>query len=79
VGADGDPQPADDDGDESQPKGTGSLTVRVDILPQAQKRVDDGENEGDDDPCYGRRCSDGPGMSLFESVDRAFPPIVVLG
>ena len=77
--ADWDPQPADDDGDEPQPKGADSLTGRIDVLLQVRERVDDGEDEGDDDPCYGSRCSDSPGVCLFESINKTFPPVLVLG
>ena len=49
------------------------------MILQARERVNDGEDEGDDDPCYGGCGGDGPGMGLLESVDEGFPPIVVLG
>ena len=54
------------------------MAVRVDVLPQVREGVDDGEDEGDEDPCYRSRRSDGPGVSTFESIDKGFPPIVVL-
>jgi len=74
-----DPQPPDDDGDEPHPKGAHTLTVRVETLPYVRERIDDGEDEGDDDPRNGCRCSNGPGVGLFESVDETLPPVVVLG
>jgi hypothetical protein len=45
---------------------------------QVLERVGNGEDEGDDDPRYGGRCGDGPGVGLFEPIDEAFPPVVVL-
>ena len=79
VRADWDPKRADDDRDKPQPKGTDSLAVRVDAVPHVHEGVDSGEDEGDDDPCYGSCCGGGPGVGLFESVDKTFPPVVVLG
>jgi len=55
------------------------LTGRIDILLQVRKRVDDGEDEGDDDPYYGSCRSDGPSVGLFESINKTFPPVFVLG
>ena len=53
------------------------MTIRVEAL-HVDECVDNSEDEGDDDPCYGCSCSNGPGVGLFESVDETLPPTVVL-
>ena len=78
VRADWNPQPADDDGDKPQPKVTDSLTIRVEALPNGHPRIDNGENEGDDDPCYGCGCGNCPGVGFSEPFYEEFPPIAIL-
>ena len=50
VRAEWDPKPSEDDGNEPQPKRANSLTIRADAVPRVRERVNDGEDEGNNDP-----------------------------
>ena len=78
VGANRDPEPANNDGDEPQPKRTDTLAILIDVVPQVHEGINDGEYEGDDNPRYGCRGGDGPSVSLFKPVNETFPPVVIL-
>ena len=79
AGEDRGPQPTDDDGDEPQPKSTDSLTALVNILSGVHEGAGDGKDERNDNPGYGCRRSNCPGVGFIETSDETSPPIVVLG
>lgn len=59
-------------------KSADALSIRIKVIPQIHDGVTDGEDEGDGDLRCRGRCGDYPRGCLFESVDKTFPPIVVL-
>jgi hypothetical protein len=45
---------------------------------EGDEGVDEGEEEGDDNPCDGCTRGDGPGVPFVKAVCDLFPPVIVI-